>query len=30
MTAHPYVDLPDRQFWKRDPGLRDPATFDPV
>lgn len=27
---HPYVNLPDRQFWKRDPGIADGAQLDPV
>jgi len=27
---HPYVGLPDRQFWKSEPGIADPAAFDPV
>ena len=27
---HPYVGLPDRQMWAADPGLADPALFDPV
>ena len=27
---HPYVGLPDRQFWQADPGVADPAAFDPV
>ncbi len=27
---HPYVGLPQRQFWKRDPGLADPSLLDPV
>ena len=27
---HPYVGLPDRQFWKNEPGIADPARFDPV
>lgn len=27
---HPYIGLPDRQFWKKDPGIDDPALFDPV
>ncbi|WP_343116080.1 GSCFA domain-containing protein [Ostreiculturibacter nitratireducens] len=27
---HPYVGLPDRQFWKHEPGIADPAAFDPV
>ena len=26
----PYSGLPDRQFWKNDPGLTDPQAFDPV
>lgn len=27
---HPYAGLPDRQFWKKEPGITDPALFDPV
>lgn len=27
---HPYSGLPDRQFWKRAPGVADLAAFDPV
>ena len=27
--THPYADLPDRQFWKRDPALRHPEQLDP-
>ena len=27
---HPYLGLPDRQFWKKEPGLAQPDTFDPV
>lgn len=27
---HPYVGLPDKQFWKKEPGIADPAAFDPV
>ncbi len=27
---HPYVGLPDRQFWKKDPGIKAPIRFDPV
>jgi len=27
---HPYVGLPDRQFWKKEPGIKSPALFDPV
>lgn len=27
---HPYVGLPDRQFNRKDPGLNNPAAFDPV
>lgn len=27
---HPYVGLPDRQFWKNDAGIADPDLFDPV
>lgn len=29
-TASPYRGLPDRQFWKKDPGIYDCALFDPV
>lgn len=28
--THPYIGLPDRQFWRKDPGIADPARFDPV
>ena len=27
---HPYLGLPDRQFWRNEPGIADPAAFDPV
>lgn len=27
---HPYVGLPDAQFWKKEPGIKSPALFDPV
>lgn len=27
---HPYIGLPDYQFWKKDPGITNPALFDPV
>ncbi|WP_232520800.1 GSCFA domain-containing protein [Rhodobacter sp. CZR27] len=27
---HPYVGLPDCQFWKKEPGIRDGALLDPV
>lgn len=27
---HPYVGLPDYQFWKRDKGIKDPNLLDPV
>lgn len=27
---HPYVGLPNRQFWKNDPGIANHADFDPV
>ena len=27
---HPYRGLPDRQFWKKDPGVAKPEAFDPV
>ncbi|KNG93036.1 GSCFA domain-containing protein [Pseudaestuariivita atlantica] len=27
---HPYIGLPDRQFWKKDPGIERPRQFDPV
>ena len=27
---NPYTGLPDRQFWKRDPGIAKAALFDPV
>lgn len=27
---HPYAGLPDRQFWKKEPGVRDGALLDPV
>jgi len=28
--SHPYYGLPDRQFWKKEPGITDPANLDPV
>lgn len=30
MSEHPYRGLPDRQFWKRDPGIEVPGMLDPV
>lgn len=27
---HPYIGLPDRQFWENEPGIVRPALFDPV
>jgi hypothetical protein len=27
---HPYIGLPDRQFWKNEPGIAKPHFFDPV
>jgi len=27
---HPYAGQPDRQFWRKEPGLNDMARFDPV
>lgn len=27
---HPYKDLPDYQFWKKEPGISNPALFDPI
>lgn len=27
---HPYIGLPDRQFWKNEPGITWPHMFDPV
>ena len=30
MTDNPYRGLPDRQFWKKDPGIERPRLFDPV
>jgi GSCFA family len=27
---HPYIGQPDSQFWKKEPGILDPAAFDPV
>ena len=27
---HPYRGLPDHQFWRKEPGIRNPAAFDPV
>lgn len=29
-SLHPYRGLPDHQFWRKEPGIADPATFDPV
>ena len=29
-VRHPYVGLPDRQFWKNEPGIAKPHFFDPV
>ena len=28
--SHPYKGLPDRQFWKKEPGLSTPEALDPV
>ena len=28
--SHPYSGLPDRQFWKKEPGLSNPEALDPV
>ena len=28
--THPYSGKPNRQFWKREPGLDDPSLLDPV
>lgn len=28
--VNPYRGLPDHQFWRKEPGIDDPATFDPV
>lgn len=28
--SHPYLGLPNRQFWKKEPGIAKPAAFDPV
>ncbi len=30
MKRHPYVGLPDTQFWTNDPGIETPGQFDPV
>lgn len=30
MKKHPYIGLPDRQFWKNEKGIREPSLFDPV
>lgn len=30
MTGHPYLGLPDHQFWKNEPAIRNPLLFDPV
>ena len=27
---HPYIGLPDYQFWQKEPGISDPTLFDPV
>lgn len=27
---HPYVGRPDYQFWRKEPGVAEPALFDPV
>ena len=27
---HPYIGLPDYQFWQKEPGISNPALFDPV
>jgi hypothetical protein len=27
---HPYLGLPDRQFWRREPGVERPGLLDPV
>ena len=27
---HPYLGLPDYQFWKNEPDILDPGDFDPV
>ncbi len=27
---HPYSGLPDRQFWKKEPGVKKPSELDPV
>lgn len=29
-NRHPYVGQPDRQFWRKEPGLADMRAFDPV
>ena len=28
-TRHPYIGLPDKQFWKKEPALENPSFFDP-
>lgn len=28
--GHPYIGLPDYQFWKNEPGIQEPGLFDPV
>lgn len=28
--SHPYIGKPDRQFWRKEPGLTDPGLLDPV
>jgi hypothetical protein len=28
--GHPYLELPDRQFWKKEPGIANPPALDPV
>lgn len=27
---HPYVGLPDQQFWKKEPGVKDGSLLDPI
>lgn len=27
---HPYIGLPDNQFWEKDPGIKDAGLLDPV
>ena len=27
---HPYIGLPDYQFWQKEPGISNPALFDPI